>query len=92
MADEEDIAALVIDNGSGMCKAGFAGDDAPRSVFPSLIGRARQPGIMVRVVYAVIQSESCRALYLINKEITNSGWTTSNLMNIIEIFTFIHVF
>ncbi|EJK63020.1 hypothetical protein THAOC_16346 [Thalassiosira oceanica] len=26
---------------------GFAGDDAPRSVFPSLIGRARQPGIMV---------------------------------------------
>jgi actin-related protein len=59
MADEEDIAALVIDNGSGMCKAGFAGDDAPRSVFPSLIGRARQPGIMVRVVYAVVHSESC---------------------------------
>ena len=27
--------ALVIDNGSGMCKAGFAGDDAPRAVFPS---------------------------------------------------------
>ena len=25
---------LVIDNGSGMCKAGFAGDDAPRAVFP----------------------------------------------------------
>lgn len=64
MADEEDIAALVIDNGSGMCKAGFAGDDAPRSVFPSLIGRARQPGIMVRVVYAVIHSESCCALSL----------------------------
>jgi actin-related protein len=30
MAD--DVAALVIDNGSGMCKAGFAGDDAPRAV------------------------------------------------------------
>jgi len=29
MADEE-VAALVIDNGSGVCKAGFAGDDAPR--------------------------------------------------------------
>eukprot|EP00567_Pseudictyota_dubia_P002155 CAMPEP_0197468694 /NCGR_PEP_ID=MMETSP1175-20131217/66214_1 /TAXON_ID=1003142 /ORGANISM="Triceratium dubium, Strain CCMP147" /LENGTH=656 /DNA_ID=CAMNT_0043004805 /DNA_START=53 /DNA_END=2024 /DNA_ORIENTATION=+ len=47
MAEDEEIAALVIDNGSGMCKAGFAGDDAPRSVFPSIIGRARQPGIMV---------------------------------------------
>ena len=30
--------AVVIDNGSGVCKAGFAGDDAPRSVFPSIIG------------------------------------------------------
>ena len=29
MCDDE-IAALVVDNGSGMCKAGFAGDDAPR--------------------------------------------------------------
>jgi len=46
MADEE-VTALVIDNGSGMCKAGFAGDDAPRSVFPSIVGRAKHPGIMV---------------------------------------------
>jgi actin beta/gamma 1 len=46
MADE-DIAALVVDNGSGMCKAGFAGDDAPRAVFPSIVGRPKHPGIMV---------------------------------------------
>jgi len=46
MADEE-VAALVMDNGSGMCKAGFAGDDAPRAVFPSIIGRPKMPGIMV---------------------------------------------
>ncbi|CAG2171442.1 unnamed protein product, partial [Oppiella nova] len=38
MCDDE-VAALVIDNGSGMCKAGFAGDDAPRAVFPSIVGR-----------------------------------------------------
>ena len=38
---EEDVAAIVIDNGSGMCKAGFGGDDAPRSVFPALVGRPR---------------------------------------------------
>uniref|UniRef100_A0A671FR29 Actin gamma 1 n=1 Tax=Rhinolophus ferrumequinum TaxID=59479 RepID=A0A671FR29_RHIFE len=36
---EEEITALVIDNDSGMCKAGFAGDDAPRAVFPSIVGR-----------------------------------------------------
>jgi actin-related protein len=43
----EEIQALVIDNGSGMCKAGFAGDDAPRAVFPSIVGRPKHPGIMV---------------------------------------------
>jgi len=37
---------LVCDNGSGMVKAGFAGDDAPRAVFPSLVGRPRFPDIM----------------------------------------------
>ena len=41
MCDDEEVAALVVDNGSGMCKAGFAGDDAPRAVFPSIIGRPR---------------------------------------------------
>ncbi|KAK7030245.1 Actin-2 [Paramarasmius palmivorus] len=44
---EDDIAALVIDNGSGMCKAGFAGDDAPRAVFPCLVGRPRVQSVMV---------------------------------------------
>lgn len=38
---DDDISALVVDNGSGMCKAGFAGDDAPRAVFPSIVGRPR---------------------------------------------------
>ena len=44
MADE-DVQALVLDNGSGMCKAGFAGDDAPRAVFPSIVGRPKHPGV-----------------------------------------------
>jgi actin-related protein len=46
MADE-DKQALVIDNGSGMCKAGFAGDDAPRAVFPSIVGRPKHKNVMV---------------------------------------------
>merc|ERR1711909_199224 len=46
MCDEE-ASALVVDNGSGMCKAGFAGDDAPRAVFPSIVGRPRHQGVMV---------------------------------------------
>lgn len=45
MADD-DISAIVLDNGSGMCKAGFAGDDAPRAVFPSVVGRPRHKVVM----------------------------------------------
>jgi len=44
--DEDEVQALVVDNGSGMCKAGFAGDDAPRAVFPSIVGRPRHKGVM----------------------------------------------
>ncbi|KAL9139838.1 actin [Amphidinium carterae] len=52
---EEEIAALivhnssttlVVDNGSGMCKAGFAGDDAPCAVFSSIVGRPKMSGTM----------------------------------------------
>ncbi len=38
---QDDLLAVVIDNGSGMMKAGFAGDDAPRAVFPSIVGRPK---------------------------------------------------
>ena len=43
----EGVVPIVIDNGSGMCKAGFAGDDAPKAVFPNIVGRPRMPGIIV---------------------------------------------
>ena len=33
--------AVVIDNGSATIKAGFAGDDAPRAVFPAIVGWPR---------------------------------------------------
>ncbi len=32
---------LVLDNGSSMTKAGFARDEAPRYVFPSVVARSR---------------------------------------------------
>ena len=38
---EYDVGTLVVDNGSGMIKAGFAGDNAPRVVFPSIVGTPR---------------------------------------------------
>ena len=37
----EEKPAVVVDIGSSMMKAGFSGDDAPRCVFPSLVGIPR---------------------------------------------------
>ena len=39
--------ALVIDNGSFRIKAGFSRDEAPRALFPSVVGRVKHQGIMV---------------------------------------------
>jgi len=43
-ADENTIA--IIDNGSGMMKAGVAGDDAPSVVFPAVVGTPKQASAM----------------------------------------------
>jgi len=44
MAD--DAQTVIIDNGSGMVKAGFAGEEAPRAVFPSIVGRPKHDQAM----------------------------------------------
>lgn len=43
---EVDAPAVVIDNGSDMIKAGFSGEDAPRAVFPNIVGRPKLYGIL----------------------------------------------
>ncbi|XP_065907785.1 protein mono-ADP-ribosyltransferase PARP4-like isoform X2 [Dysidea avara] len=46
--DEEGFGLpAVIDTGMFNVKAGLAGDDAPRAVFPTLVGRPRHQGVMV---------------------------------------------
>eukprot|EP01083_Nonionella_stella_P087297 242788_1 len=41
--DEEFTVAIVMDNGRYHTKAGFAGDDAPKSVFPTIVARNHDP-------------------------------------------------
>eukprot|EP01084_Bolivina_argentea_P175434 303814_1 len=43
--DGEDVQPIICDNGSGMIKAGFAGDDAPRACFPTVIGTPKDERI-----------------------------------------------
>jgi Actin len=44
---DEEVDPIVIDLGSDLVKAGFAGDDGPRAVFPTIVGRPRHCGVMV---------------------------------------------
>ena len=44
----DDTPTVVLEMmGSGMAKVGFAGDDAPRGVYPMIVGRPRHCGVMV---------------------------------------------
>ncbi|KAL1565999.1 Actin-related protein 4 [Salvia divinorum] len=36
--DSDEVSAIVVDLGSHTCKAGYAGEDAPKAVFPSVVG------------------------------------------------------
>ena len=51
MAEDATINAnqpLVLDNGTGLLKAGFAGGESPKLVFPSYVGRPRHVRVMVQ--------------------------------------------
>ena len=45
MVDEE-VKIAIIDNGSGMMKAGLAGDEAPSNVFSSIVGKPKGTSAM----------------------------------------------
>ena len=40
-------STIIVDLGSGLIKAGFGGEDGPRSIFNSLVGIPKMPGLMV---------------------------------------------
>ena len=44
---EEDNEPVIIDIGSGHLKAGFASDDAPKSLIPMVIGRPVNKALLV---------------------------------------------
>jgi len=46
MEDLKFNRALVLDNGTGISKNGYAGEDQPRSVFPTLIGTPKYGTVM----------------------------------------------
>ena len=45
----EEQQTVVIDNGSGVVKAGFSGEDAPRAIFPSIVGKPKNASVLIGV-------------------------------------------
>ena len=72
MVFNDDITAVVIDNGSGMVKGGFAGDDAPRAVFPALTGRPRYQVSLFMEIACFCRICCAFILYIFNRSWENN--------------------
>lgn len=53
MTDTLHNAPIVLDNGSGTIRAGFAGEDLPKCYFPSYVGRPKH----VRVLAGALEGD-----------------------------------
>ena len=55
MADEdydyEEKPNIIIDNGTGYCKAGLSSEEGPRAVFPSCVGYPKYKDVMLNTSY-----------------------------------------
>ncbi len=85
----EDPTAIVIDNGSGFIKAGFAGKDAPSTIFPSIVARPQDAGAMQpNDAYVGHEAESKRGTLAINNPIEHGIVTNWDDMERIWYHTF----
>lgn len=95
MADGE-TPPIVVDNGSGMSKAGFAGDEAPRVIFPSIVGRpkhgdAAMVGIGEKDCYVGDDAKDKRSILTFRYPIENgivTNWDDMEKVNIVELKIF----
>ncbi len=81
--------AIVIDNGSSIIRAGFVGDNSPRSVFPSIVGRPRHRNIIkTKDYYVGDEVQSKKGILTIKYPIENGIVTNWDDMETIWQHTF----
>jgi actin-related protein 2 len=69
---------VVVDNGTGFVKCGFAGSNFPTSIFPSLVGRpllrsdeALRSGVQLKDVMVGDEAERARGLLSVTYPVAN---------------------
>ena len=89
---DDDSEPIIINLGSGTLKAGFASDDAPKCIFPMVIGKPLQPGILVgmdqKEYYVGVEAIQKKSLLKIDYPIVEGQVT--DIAHMREIFT--HLF
>jgi len=93
MAEEEGKKPIVCDNGSGMVKAGFAGDDGPGSVFPSVVGWPKYAGARIhgaddKTFFVGVEAQAKRGVLTIKYPIEHGTVTNWDDMEKIWKYTF----
>jgi len=85
---------IIIDNGSGLSKAGFAGDETPRAVFHSVIGRTKYRasfhGLDYKDLYVGDNAQSIRGILTLKYPIERGIVTNWNDMEKLWAHTFDH--
>lgn len=73
--------AVVMDNGSDLTKVGYSGEEMPRKVFSTLIGRPKEPGKALGIdqldYYVAQEAEARRAKLRLNRPVVRgevSSW------------------
>jgi len=81
------LPSLVIDNGSGLIKAGFAGEPGPRTVFPTIIGSPKHKGVMLGMTgksrYVGDEAQKKRGMLQLSHPVSNGIVTSWEDMELI---------
>merc|ERR1712137_93637 len=68
---DEDVPSLVFDNGTSECRAGFAGEDHPGVVVPSLVGRTRPGGFREKNTFVGSDAQELRSVLNLTSPLEN---------------------
>ena len=84
------LPAVIIDNGSGLCKCGLATDPAPTHVFPAIIGRPKYEEAMLGAKYQDVYlgdaAQSYRGMLKIKYPLDHGVVTDWNDMEMVRSF------